>query len=86
MARAAAAQHRTASSNEPTNLETSQEDLEKLQEIHELINLMFAELTARPPQSAAAAYVTTALAPPPYSQSLLQHLWGASPYTRPPGF
>jgi hypothetical protein len=89
MAKAATAQSRTTTQShqgEIAGSQASQEELDKLQEIHELINLMFSELTARPPQSAAATYMTTALPPSPYSQPFFQQYWGAAPYTRPPGF
>jgi hypothetical protein len=90
MAWAAPAQHQSNNPNEMTGSQIQQEDLEKLQEIHELINLLFAELTARPPQSAATPYATTGMMPAtpsaPYAQSLFQYAWGMSPYLKIPGF
>jgi hypothetical protein len=88
MAWAAPAQHQF-NPNEINSSQITQEDLEKLQEIHELINLLFAELTSRP-QTAATPYMMTgmmpAMPPSPYAQSLFQYAWGVSPYMRIPGF
>ncbi len=90
MAWAAPAQHQISNPNDVIGSQISKEDMEKLQEIHELINLLFTELTTRPPQSAATPYVTTGMMPTmpqgPYAQSLFQYGWGAAPYMRPPGF
>ena len=90
MALAATAQHQNSNPVEMTGSQIPQEDMEKLQEIHELINLLFAELTARPPQSAATPYATTGMMPgaaaPPYAHSFLQYAWGMSPYLKIPGY
>ena len=90
MAWAAPAQHQNYNPSEMAGSQIHQEDLEKLQEIHELINLLFSELTVRPPQSAATPYVTTgmmpATTPAPYTQSIFQYPWGMSPYLKIPGF
>jgi hypothetical protein len=87
---AATAQYQTNNPNEMNSPQISQEEMEKLQEIHELINLLFAELTARPPQSAAMPYTTTGMVPAmpsaPYTQSLIHYAWGMSPYLITPGF
>lgn len=90
MALAATAQHQNSNPVEMTGSQIPQEDMEKLQEIHELINLLFAELTARPSQSAAPPFVTTGVMPAmpstPYTHPLFQYAWGMSPYLRMPGF
>jgi hypothetical protein len=90
MAWAAPAQYQSYNPNEMASSQIQQEDLEKLQEIHELINLLFADLTARPPQSAASPYMTTGMMPAtpsaPYAHSLFQYAWGMSPYLKIPGF
>jgi hypothetical protein len=90
MAWAAPAQHQSNNPSEMDGSQIQQEDLEKLQEIHELINLLFAELTARPPQSATTPYVTpgmmSATPSAPYAHSLFQYNWGMSPYLKIPGF
>jgi len=76
--------------NEMNSSQISQEDMDKLQEIHELINLLFTELTARSPQSAAMPYTTTGMMPampsPPYTQSMFHYAWRISPYLRTPSF
>ena len=98
MAWAAPAQNQINNSNELNNSQISHEEMEKLQEIHELINLLFAEMTSRLPQSAAPSYMTPGLTPsltpgmmramPPtaYAHSMFQYPWGMSPYMRMPGF
>lgn len=90
MAWAAPAQHQINNPTESSSSQISKEDMEKLQEIHELINMLFTELTTRPPQSAATPYVTTGMMPAmpsgPYAHSLLQYAWGGPPYMRLPGF
>jgi hypothetical protein len=90
MAFAAPAQYQSINPNEMTGSQISPEDMEKLQEIHELINLLFTELTARSPQSVAMPYTTTGVMPAmpsaPYTQSLFNYAWGMTPYLRTPGF
>jgi hypothetical protein len=90
MAWAAPAQHQIINPSEATGSQISKEDMEKLQEIHELINILFTELTTRPPQSAATSYVTTGMMPAmpsaPYPPSLFQYAWGSAPYMKLPGF
>ncbi|HKQ77474.1 MAG TPA: hypothetical protein VJ810_27490 [Blastocatellia bacterium] len=87
---AAPAQYQTSNPNEMNGPQISQEEMEKLQEIHELINLLFAELAARSPQSAALPYTTTGMMPAmpsaPYTQPLFHYAWGIAPYLRTPGF
>jgi hypothetical protein len=90
MALAAPTQYQTNKPNEMNSSQIPQEDLEKLQEIHELINLLFTELTTRSPQSLALPYTTEGMMPAmpsaPYTHSLLRYAWGMAPYLRTPGF
>jgi hypothetical protein len=98
MAWAAPAQNQINNPSEMNSTQISQEEMEKLQEIHELINLLFAEMTSRPPQGATPSYMNPGLNPgltpgmmramPPttYAHSMFQYAWGMSPYLRMPGF
>ncbi len=98
MAWAATAQNQINNPTEMNGSQISQEDMEKLQEIHELINLLFAELTSRPMQNTATSYAPTGPSPgmtpgmvsampaAPYAHSMFQYAWGMSPYLRMPGF
>ena len=90
MAWAAPAQHQINHPSEMSNSQISPEEMDKLQEIHELINLLFAEMTSRQMQNAAMPYMTqgmmSAMPSAPYAQSLFQYAWGMSPYLRAPGF
>jgi len=90
MAWAAPAQHQINHPSEMSNSQISPEEMDKLQEIHELINLLFAEMTNRPMQSAAMPYMATgmmsAMPSAPYAHSMIQYAWGMSPYLRVPGF
>ena len=102
MAWAAPAQNQINNPGEMTSSQISQEEMEKLQEIHELINLLFAEMTSRVQQGAAPSYMTPgitpsltpglnpgmmrAMPPPAYAHSMFQYSWGMSPYLRMPGF
>jgi hypothetical protein len=102
MAWAAPAQNQINIPSEMNSSQISQEELEKLQEIHELINLLFAEMTSRVQQGAAPSYMTPGITPsltqglnpgmmramPPtaYAHSMFQYPWGMSPYLRMPGF
>jgi len=63
MAWAAPAQNQINNPSEMNNSQISQEELEKLQEIHELINLLFAEMTSRLPQGANPSYLTPGMTP-----------------------
>jgi hypothetical protein len=90
---AATPQYQTNNPIEMNSSQISPEDMEKLQEIHELINLLFTELTARSPQGAPMPYTTTgplpmmpAMASAPYTQSLFHYAWGMTPYLRTPVF
>ena len=90
MAWAAPAQHQINHPSEMSNSQISPEEMDKLQEIHELINLLFAEMTNRPMQSAAMPYMATgmmsAMPSAPYAHSMIQYAWGMSPYLITPGF
>jgi hypothetical protein len=102
MAWAAPAQNQINNPGEINSLQISNEEMEKLQEIHELINLLFAEMTSRVPQGATPSYMTPGITPsltpglnpgmmramPPtaYAHSMFQYSWGMSPYLRMPGF
>src|SRR5499433_1840812 len=102
MAWAAPAQNQINNPSEMNSSQISQEEMEKLQEIHELINLLFAEMTSRVQQGAAPSYMTPgmtpnltpglnpgmmrAMPPPAYAHSMFQYSWGMSPYMRMPGF
>src|SRR5262245_15725338 len=90
MSLAAPAQYQSNKPNEMNSSQIPQEDMEKLQEIHELINLLFTELITRSPQSVAMPYTTTGMMPTmtsaPYTHSLFRYAWGMAPYLRTPGF
>ena len=102
MAWAAPAQNQINNPSEMNSSQISLEEMEKLQEIHELINLLFAEMTSRVQQGAAPSYMTPGMTPsmtpglnpgmmramPPtaYAHSMFQYSWGMSPYLRMPGF
>jgi hypothetical protein len=73
-------------SPEPTGPRLSDEDRDKLQEIHELINRMLGELQvmAQPSTQPAQQYLTpalglTPLSPVPYTYSVLPVPWGGIP-------
>jgi hypothetical protein len=63
MAWAAPAQNQSNNPSEINNSQISPEEMEKLQEIHELINLLFAEMTSRLPQGATPSYLTPGMTP-----------------------
>jgi hypothetical protein len=63
MAWAAPAQNQINNPSEMNNSQISHEEMEKLQEIHELINLLLAEMTSRLPQGASPSYLTPNMAP-----------------------
>jgi hypothetical protein len=63
MAWAAPAQNQINNPSEINNSQISPEEMEKLQEIHELINLLFAEMTSRLPQGATPSYLTPGMNP-----------------------
>jgi hypothetical protein len=86
MAWAAAAQYQMATPSEAQGSQLSQDEIDKLQEIHELINIMFAELTTKLPQTAATSYMMPTMSPAPYTQQMFQYSWGVSPYMRMPGY
>jgi hypothetical protein len=63
MAWAAPAQNQINNPSEMNSAQISTEEMEKLQEIHELINLLFAEMTSRVPQGAAPSYMSPGMSP-----------------------
>ena len=63
MAWAAPAQNQINNPSEMTGSQISHEEMEKLQEIHELINLLFAEMTSRVQQGATPSYMTPGMTP-----------------------
>lgn len=80
MAWAAPAQYQMNSPSEINGAKISQEELDKLQEIHELINLLFTELTAMPPQGMAPSYLQSGL-----PSGLSPGLSSTLPTSLPPG-
>lgn len=83
MSIAAASRYPTPNVNESIPLQLTEEEFDKLQEIHELISMMLRELPVSP-QSVAQPYFTPALPVSPYMHTYLP--WGVSPYLAPPGF
>ena len=67
----ATSRHPAPGVNEPAGLQLSEEDLEKLQEIHELINLIHRELPVAT-RSAGMAFAPPMLQVTPYTQPFLQ--------------
>ena len=63
MAWAAPAQNQINNPSEMNSSQISHEEMEKLQEIHELINLLFAEMTSRIPQGATPSYMNPGITP-----------------------
>lgn len=63
MAWAAPAQNQINNPIEMNSTQISPEEMEKLQEIHELINLLFAEMTSRVAQGATQSYMTPGMTP-----------------------
>ena len=72
-------QYRMQGAGEIPSPQPSEEDLEKLQEIHELINLMVRDIPAIP-HATAPAYVIPAAATAPYAWSFHQLPWNTVPY------
>jgi len=83
MSIAAATRYQMSGTSEPIASRLSEEDFDKLQEIHELISLMLKEMPAGP-QTAARPFFTPALPISPYTHAYLP--WGAPTYLTPPGF
>jgi hypothetical protein len=74
MSKFAPAQYPTPGPGEITGSQLSEQDLDKLQEIHELINLLMRELPLMA-QITAQSYVTPSLPAVPYTYSLFQIPW-----------
>jgi hypothetical protein len=74
---AVASRYPMPNSNDLTASQLSEEEFGKLQEIHELINLMLHELPVGP-QNAAQFYFAPALPISPYTHAY--HSWKMSPF------
>ena|SRR5438552_16665430 len=94
---AATSRYQAPGQNEATNGQLSEEELAKLQELHELINLMFSEMPVRMNQSGFMnqSGLSQGAAPPfappmfpvmPYTLPFFQTLWGSAPGWTRPGF
>lgn len=83
MSVAVASRYHAPTTNSSMSAQLSEEEFEKLQEIHELISLMLRELPLRAP-SAAQLYFTAALPMSPYTHAYRP--WERSPYLTPTGF
>ena len=79
----AAPQYGAQATIEAARPSLSDEEREKLQEIHELINLMIRELPVMT-QATARSYVMPPQAQ--YAYAPFQAPWGVSPYLPPRGF
>jgi hypothetical protein len=80
---AAASRYQMPSPQERPGAQLAEEELEKLQEIHELINLIFSELPLRA-QNMAAPYALPMFTGAPYS--FPQPAWGGMPPPLRPNF
>lgn len=80
----APSQYRAQSAAEMAVPQVSPEDLLKLQEIHELINLLLEQLPAVP-QTSAHQYPMPMARSVPYTYALFQLPWGRIPYVPPNG-
>ena len=78
MSKIAPAQYQTPGSGEMTGAPLSEQDLEKLQEIHEIINLLMRELPLMA-QITAQSFVTPSVPAVAYPYSLFQVPWGRIP-------
>ena len=67
---------------ETTGLQLSDEERDKLQEIHELINLTMKELPVMA-QITAQPYTIPSMPGVPYTYSLFQLPWSGLPYVAP---
>jgi hypothetical protein len=83
MSISAASRYPATNIYDPITSQLSEEELNKLQEIHELINLMLRELPVGT-QNRAQPYFMPALPLSPYTHSLLH--WRVPPYMAPSGF
>jgi len=70
----APSQHAQQGQKEIAAAKLTQEELDKLQEIHELINLMLKELTVLP--NAAGSYAVSLAQAFPYAYSVYPTPWG----------
>ena len=84
MATFATAQYPAPNAGEAASAQLSDQDLDKLQEIHELINLMIRDLPVMA-QATARSYITTMPPAAPYAYSFYQFPWGRMPLLPPQG-
>jgi hypothetical protein len=84
MSKFAPAQYPVQLSGETPGQQLSEQDLEMLQEIHELINLMMREIPVLA-QITARSYVTPMIPAVPYTYSFYQYPWGIIPYLQSQG-
>jgi hypothetical protein len=68
-----------------TNGQLSEEELAKLQEIHELINLMFSEMPVRA-QGTVQPFAMPIFSAAPYQQQFYPAPWASAPFLGRPGF
>jgi hypothetical protein len=79
MSKFAPALYPVTTSGEVAGPELSEQDIEKLQEIHELINIMMREIPVMA-QITARSYVTPMLPAVPFAYSLYPIPWGRIPF------
>lgn len=80
---AATSPYQAPGQNEINNNQLSEEELAKLQEIHELINLMFSEMPVRA-QGTVQPFAMPMFPSVPYPQPFFAAPWGSTPFR--PGF
>ncbi|HKV41981.1 MAG TPA: hypothetical protein VJX67_22445 [Blastocatellia bacterium] len=80
----APSQYNLPSSPEVASPRLSDEELGKLQEIHELVNLLMKELPAMP-HAVASSYDIPMAQTTPYTYSFFQMPWGRLPFGVPHG-
>ncbi|HXG63644.1 MAG TPA: hypothetical protein VNO70_00965 [Blastocatellia bacterium] len=84
MASFARAPYPVPGTGESATPQLSEQDMEKIQEIHELINLLLKEMPVIA-QMSARSYVTPMLPAVPYTYSFFQFPWGRIPFVPPQG-
>lgn len=84
MSKFAPAPYPVPTTGEATGPELSEQDIEKLQEIHELINIMMREIPVMA-QITARSYVTPMVPAVPFTYSLYPFPWGRIPFLPPQG-
>lgn len=83
MSTAATSRYPTSNVTETSPSQLSEDELGKLQEIHELINMMFRELSTST-QPAAQSYFTPQISLSPHTHTY--YPWRMSQYLAPPGY